>query len=156
MRESGFSLPAAGQGRAAAKLGLLLAMVAGAGGFLAFTHRSVRSPSRSEDVTSIGVADPWLVVLHHDGGRVQFRPLRWSVLLGATAAAAGFALRRIARAERREALGAAGLCPTCGYDLRATPEAGGALLNRCPECGAAETPKPSSPPAPPDRPAGRA
>lgn len=29
-----------------------------------------------------------------------------------------------------------GLCEECGYDLRATPEAGGTLLGCCPECGA--------------------
>ena len=36
--------------------------------------------------------------------------------------------RRTQEAERR------GLCPRCGYDLRATPE-GEILLPRCPECG---------------------
>lgn len=41
-------------------------------------------------------------------------------------------VRRIpSRAQRRLARG---LCPQCGYDIRATPE-GGTLLPRCPECG---------------------
>ena len=41
-------------------------------------------------------------------------------------------LRRWRRQARRVRLG---LCLHCGYDLRATPEAAGPRLARCPECG---------------------
>jgi hypothetical protein len=42
-------------------------------------------------------------------------------------------LRRRTRRRRRLAMGC---CLSCGYDLRATPAPGGALLAVCPECGA--------------------
>jgi hypothetical protein len=48
----------------------------------------------------------------------------WAIALGGVPLPAAFLLRR--RLAGRRA--ARGLCPQCGYDLRATPE-------RCPECG---------------------
>jgi hypothetical protein len=53
----------------------------------------------------------------------------WSLFIVAIA----FVLTRTIRTARRWRGKRAGLCPTCGYDLRATPD-------RCLECG---TPTPS-------------
>jgi hypothetical protein len=51
----------------------------------------------------------------------------WSLVV-LTMVALGFTRRLFRRTADARAL--AGLCPACGYDLRATPE-------RCPECGTA-------------------
>jgi len=37
-----------------------------------------------------------------------------------------------------------GLCEACGYDLRATPQAQGPLLSRCPECGKITSAEPAT------------
>ena len=54
-------------------------------------------------------------------------------LLGVTAAYPAWRLARFIRERRRNRVGC---CPTCGYDLRASPE-------RCPECGAVSVHEPS-------------
>lgn len=55
-------------------------------------------------------------------------------MFSALAALACFAMSGVCRGVPRRRR--PGHCASCGYDLRATPEAGGALLGRCPECGA--------------------
>jgi hypothetical protein len=52
----------------------------------------------------------------------------WAFALPLGVAPTAWAFRRARRRLRRER-GKRGLCPDCGYDLRATPD-------RCPECGA--------------------
>ena len=69
----------------------------------------------------------------------------WWGLVTAFAVLPGIVLIRVLRRVVRDRCSAQGRCPTCGYDLRATPD-------RCPECGV--TPKPpharqrSGPPRP--------
>ncbi len=66
----------------------------------------------------------------------------WAVF-GLTGVLSGLWVASAAGRRRSARRQAAGLCPACGYDLRATPDKGGALLDRCPECGAVPATAPS-------------
>jgi hypothetical protein len=66
---------------------------------------------------------------NRDGG-MTWRAAYWKMLLVTGLAPALW----LSQSRRRGLSGTSGLCPKCGYDLRAT-------LERCPECGAlAESP----------------
>ena len=77
--------------------------------------------------------------VYHDG--ILIVPYWMIALPLAVVAAARVFLRRRNKAP--------GLCPTCGYDLRATPE-------RCPECGTEITARAGVPASPPPHPTPRA
>jgi hypothetical protein len=69
-----------------------------------------------------------------------WQPLEWTLALLAGAAVGIVCWRRGRARDLSRDRAEHGLCPTCGYDLRATP-------GHCPECGMAKTM--SSPAAPP-------
>lgn len=75
----------------------------------------------------------WLGFAHHHfGGLGGVSETCWSFPLYLPAlllcAASALMAYRLLRQRRRLLRSRAGLCPTCGYDLRASPE-------KCPECG---------------------
>ena len=61
----------------------------------------------------------------------------WAIAVPFALAPAVSVIAIIARSIKQRSRRARGLCPDCGYDIRATPTTGGALLARCPECGGA-------------------
>jgi len=63
----------------------------------------------------------------------------WSLGAATAAFPLGCTALRLRSRRRRRRRRTTGLCPTCGYDLRATPE-------RCPECGTAAGPHRSTSP----------
>jgi hypothetical protein len=83
----------------------------------------------------IGTVRPWYnqPSSYHYAHRVRF-PYWWLFAV--------FVVTFIIRFRKRQKIRsriARGLCPTCGYDLRATPD-------RCPECGSAVPPRASPDP----------
>lgn len=59
----------------------------------------------------------------------------WFICLLLMLAPAQWVILNRREIRRRRYRRAHGLCVSCGYDLRATPDASGPLLKRCPECG---------------------
>jgi hypothetical protein len=110
------------------------------GGVIAFLQRE--RPAYREDDPD----DFW-----RDGGGFRYLRVtsngmrRWNLVVPFWApalATATLPLARVGVRSRRARRRRAGLCPTCGYDLRATPD-------RCPECGqtvSAITPSLTTPP----------
>jgi hypothetical protein len=105
----------------------------GANSRFAFTERFGRRPGPPWDIVPGGPGSPggWnfagfghVRVVDASGDVTMDVVPLWALVLAAAVAPALGLRRRLLRRAR----GRTGLCPVCGYDLRATPD-------RCPECG---------------------
>jgi hypothetical protein len=69
-------------------------------------------------------------LVHSSNGMTALTPLAFWLLAAVFSVSPILRIRAALRESEEDYRRSDGLCPTCGYDLRATPE-------RCPECGAA-------------------
>ena len=102
------------------------------------THELVFYGPIAEPRVRLGPLAVWNFDMYADGGVAETwtvgLPL-WAVAAAAGTVVPGWWLVRRRRLSRRRTRG---LCPACGYDLRATP-------GRCPECGTAVEAKRAKP-----------
>jgi len=108
-------------------------------------HRTLRNDPRNWRFWT--QSDPHRLLGIITWGRASYGRSEWGMsillpywLLACGAAAAGTGVLMMSRLLHRRSRRRAGKCVRCGYDLRATPQEGGALLDRCPECGAIPRP----------------
>jgi len=110
-----------------------------------------RSPPRGDWVNRMGFRWTHRVRPSRSPGGSASRTVAVELPYWSIAALAGLPPALVLAWRQRRRLRPTGGCRACGYDLRATPDGGGPILPRCPECGAATDPLPTGPPARPAR-----
>lgn len=106
-----------------------------AAGDVAWGGRALMLMARSEPVYAPGMYSGFRPPTPVGSTAMLGFSVRYALLAAVTAIlplvrVGGWSTRR-----RRARAASRGHCAKCGYDLRATPERGGPVLDRCPECG---------------------
>lgn len=97
----------------------------------------IAHPSRGADFGGIGWSVRHFVIVGIGGSQAlgdtewDFAAPTWVITFSSALLPISYI---ILMARKRRRIGSAGLCKSCGYDIRATP-------HRCPECGTAPDPK---------------